>query len=70
MRRQSEDRPFENNVGAALAPDEVEFMMAIDRYKRLANRPFPGWHEVLRVLKELGYRRIEQTCREPRPPSE
>jgi hypothetical protein len=38
-------------------PDEVEFMTALDRYKREANRPFPTCCEVLQVLKALGYRK-------------
>ena len=31
--------------------DEVEFMLAMDRYKRYAQRPHPTWHEVLRVIR-------------------
>lgn len=37
--------------------DEREFLMAMDRYKREKNRPFPGWSEVLGVIKELGYKK-------------
>jgi hypothetical protein len=36
-------------------PDEVEFMGAIDEYKRLSGRMFPTCSEVLEVLKNLGY---------------
>jgi hypothetical protein len=39
------------------ADDEVEFMLAMDRYKRDQRRPFPAWSEVLAVLKGLGYRK-------------
>lgn len=39
-------------------PDEVEFMMAMDKYKREKRRPYPTWHEVLAVLKSLGYRKV------------
>jgi hypothetical protein len=35
--------------------DEVEFMAAIDEYKRLSGRMFPTCSEVLEVLKKLGY---------------
>lgn len=35
--------------------DEREFMLAMDRYKRVNRRPFPTWCEVLGVLKSLGY---------------
>ena len=37
---------------------EVEFLKAVDRYKRAAKRPFPTWSEVLEVLRSLGYRRV------------
>ena len=39
-------------------PDELmEFVSAIDEYKRQNQRPFPTWSEVLQVLKSLGYRK-------------
>lgn len=43
-------------------PDEMsgevmEFITAIDEYKRIHQRPFPSWSEVLEILKELGYSR-------------
>jgi hypothetical protein len=37
------------------SPDEIEFMMAMDLYKRNALRPFPTWGEVLQVVRTLGY---------------
>jgi hypothetical protein len=37
--------------------DEVEFMLAMDKYKRDNERPFPAWSEVLEVLRDLGYRK-------------
>jgi hypothetical protein len=45
------------NVGADYTPDELEFLHAIDRYKRKHRRPFPAWSEVLQVLLSLGYRK-------------
>ena len=38
---------------------EREFLLAMERYKREAHRPFPCWHEVLRVLIGLGYQKVE-----------
>ncbi|MGQ0636042.1 MAG: hypothetical protein ACT4QC_15635 [Planctomycetaceae bacterium] len=38
-------------------PEEIEFMRAMDEYKRRAGRQFPTWSEVLEVLKGLGYKR-------------
>ena len=39
---------------------EIEFMKAMDRYKRDNRRPFPTWSEVLEVLRALGYRRVAE----------
>ncbi len=39
--------------------DEVEFMSAMDVYKRKSGRPFPTWSEVLEVIRSLGYRKVE-----------
>ena len=38
--------------------DQIEFMMAVDRYKRDNHRPNPAWSEVLEVLRGLGYRKV------------
>lgn len=40
--------------------NEVEFMRAMDDYKRKSGRPFPTWSEVLEVLISLGYRKIAE----------
>jgi len=47
---------------AVVRPDEMpaevlEFITAIDDYKRQNRRPFPTWSEVLEILKALGYQR-------------
>jgi hypothetical protein len=39
--------------------DEVEFMQALDRYKRTSGRMFPTCSEVLEVVRSLGYQRVE-----------
>ncbi|WP_437194258.1 hypothetical protein [Planctomicrobium sp. SH527] len=39
-------------------PDEVEFMRAMDDYKRRSGRQFPTWSEVLEVIRDLGYRKV------------
>ena len=39
--------------------DEIEFMTAMDKFKRENSRPFPTCGEVLDVLRSLGYRRDE-----------
>ena len=40
--------------------NEVEFMRAMDDYKRRSGRPFPTWSEVLEVLMSLGYRKVAE----------
>ena len=35
--------------------DEIEFMNALDQYKRASGRMFPTCSEVLEVIKKLGY---------------
>lgn len=40
-----------------LSPDELEFINAINAYKKRHGRQFPTWSEVLHVLRALGYRR-------------
>jgi hypothetical protein len=39
-------------------PDQVDFMKAMDLYKRRSGRQFPTWSEVLEVLENLGYRKV------------
>jgi hypothetical protein len=43
-----------------MSDEQFEFLMAIDQYKRVNNRPFPTWTEVLEVIKALGYRRVAE----------
>jgi hypothetical protein len=39
------------------AAEELEFMQALDLYKRSSGRMFPTCSEILEVVKSLGYRR-------------
>ena len=41
-------------------PEEIEFMIALDQYKRASGRMFPTCSEILEVLRGLGYRKC--TC--------
>ncbi|MEX2026783.1 MAG: hypothetical protein WEH44_05770 [Pirellulaceae bacterium] len=38
--------------------DEIEFMQALDAYKRANGRMFPTCSEILEVIRDLGYVRI------------
>lgn len=35
-----------------------EFIMAIDEYKRINDRPFPSWSEIFEIMQYLGYRKV------------
>ena len=35
----------------------LEFIDALDRFKKQHHKPFPSWSEVLHVLRGLGYRK-------------
>jgi hypothetical protein len=41
-----------------MADDVLEFVLAIDEYKRINSRPFPTWSEVFEVMRYLGYRKV------------
>jgi hypothetical protein len=40
---------------------ELEFMQAMQQYKRESGRLFPTWSEVLEVLTSLGYQKVGTT---------
>ncbi len=56
-RRSSERRAAEEGE---MTDEQFEFLMAIDKYKRVNNRPFPTWTEVLDVIHALGYRKVAE----------
>lgn len=42
--------------------DEIEFMHALDAYKRASGRMFPTCSEILEVIRNLGYVRVTATA--------
>jgi hypothetical protein len=42
--------------------DEIEFMHALDAYKRSSGRMFPTCSEILEVIRGLGYVRVTQAA--------
>lgn len=40
-----------------MTPEQFLFIKAIDAYKRVNQRPFPTWTEVLEIIRKLGYRK-------------
>jgi hypothetical protein len=52
-------RRSERNA-ALFDDDTVEFIQAIDAYRRRYDKSFPSWSEVLSLLKSLGYRKVAE----------
>lgn len=50
--------------------DEIEFMNALDNYKRQSGRMFPTCSEVLEVLRGLGYEKREPAVQVPAAPAD
>lgn len=44
-----------------MSTEQFLFISAIDAFKRVNNRPFPTWTEVLEVIRKLGYRKTQPT---------
>ena len=57
-RRRSDERKAAEE--GQMTDEQFEFLMAIDRYKKANQRPFPTWTEVLEVIKALGYRKVAE----------
>ena len=51
-RRSPKDPPVDPEV---LEVERVEFLRAMDRYKRKTGKTFPSWTEVLDVLRSIGW---------------
>ncbi len=56
IRRDEDRRAAEEGE---MTDEQFEFVMAVDRYKRANNRPFPTLTEILEIVKALGYRKID-----------
>lgn len=44
-----------------MTPEQFLFIKAVDAYKRVNQRPFPTWTEVLEIIRKLGYRKTTAT---------
>lgn len=49
--------PRRKPLALEVDPDVLEFIDAIERFKKSHARPFPSWSEILYVVRELGYRK-------------
>ncbi len=52
---QPDDEEEKSAEGEAQSAELLEFVTAIDEFKRKNQRPFPSWSEVLTVLRSLGW---------------
>lgn len=43
-----------------MTDEQFAFLQAVEEYKRVNERPFPTWTEVLDIVKALGYRKVEE----------
>ena len=57
-RRRSDDRRSAEE--GEMSAEQFEFIMAIETYKKVNKRMFPTWTEVLEVILQLGYRKVER----------
>ena len=56
-RRLSDDRKAAEE--GEMTAEQFEFCMAIEMYKKVNKKLFPTWTEVLEVVRQLGYRKVE-----------
>lgn len=56
-RRRNDDRRSAEE--GEMTPEQFEFVMAIQTYKKVNKRMFPTWTEVLEVVNQLGYRKVQ-----------
>ena len=48
----------------SLSSEELQFIKAIEEYKAKHGKLFPSWTEVLKILKDLGYRKLPPSASE------
>lgn len=56
--RRSDDRKAAEE--GEMTVEQFEFVMAIETYKKVNKKMFPTWTEVLEVMQQLGYRKVEK----------
>ena len=55
IRREADRRSAEEGE---MTGEQFEFIRAVEAYKRVNNKLFPTWTEVLEVMMQLGYRKV------------
>jgi len=57
-RRRSDDRKAAEE--GEMTTEQFEFVMAIETYKKVNKRMYPTWTEIMEVMRQLGYRKVER----------
>ncbi|MFT3787740.1 MAG: hypothetical protein QM770_16485 [Tepidisphaeraceae bacterium] len=57
IRREEDRRAAEEGE---MTPEQFEFVMAIETYKKVNKKLFPTWTEVLEVISQLGYAKVRE----------
>ena len=57
-RRRTEERKSAEE--GQMTDEQLEFLIAIEEYKKCNATLFPTWTEVLEVMKALGYRKVAE----------
>ncbi len=56
-RRRSDDRKAAEE--GEMNTEQFEFVMAIETYKKVNKRMYPTWTEILEIVRQLGYKKVE-----------
>ncbi len=56
-RRRSDDRRSAEE--GEMNSEQFEFVMAVETYKKVNRRLYPTWTEILEIVNQLGYRKVE-----------
>ena len=57
-RRRTEERRAAEE--GEMTDEQFAFLQAVNEYKKVNNRPFPSWSEVLDIVKAMGYRMVAE----------
>ena len=57
IRRSDERRAAEEGE---MNTEQFEFVMAVEAYKKANRKLYPTWTEIFEVLRQLGYRKVQQ----------
>lgn len=56
-RRRADDRRSAEE--GEMNTEQFEFVMAIETYKKVNRKMYPTWTEILEIIQQLGYRKVE-----------